>query len=375
MAKGKRRRARLSALMSRRQDRPGTSPGMVPAHQDEGALLSWFSYDVDGLDERQPVELSVLDGPRRATSWLNIDGARDFALVRALGERLDLHPLALEDTIHTGQRPKLDTYHKHLFTTLQLIYLGPEGELITEQATFFLLDGLLITVQERPGDCLDPVRERLRAASGRIRSRGPDYLLYALMDTAIDHYFPVLEKLADRLEHLEEEILERPRRELVGQLHLTRRELLMLRRAVWPLRDVISRLMNEELPGVTPETRLFLRDCHDHVVQVLDMTETMRELCASLLESYMSSVSLRMNEIMQVLTVMSTIFIPLTFISGLYGMNFKTEVSVWNMPELSHPWGYPAVLLLMLTITVALLVYFRRMGWLGGSASLLPPDK
>jgi magnesium transporter len=260
--------------------------------------------------------------------------------------------------------------------TLRMIMLSPGGEVSSEQVALFLGDGVLVSIQEKPGDCFAPVRERLRLSNGRIRGRGPDYMLYALVDAIIDHYFPVLEALADRLEILEEEVLARPRRELVGQIHLARRELLMLRRAVWPLREAVGRLLQEQTPRIEDDTRLFLRDCYDHVVQLLDMTETMREICSSLLETYMSSVSLRMNETMQVLTVIATIFIPLTFISGLYGMNFDHEISPWNMPELHWRWGYPAVLLLMGLVAVGLLIYFRRIGWLGERASRsVAPDE
>lgn len=330
--------------------------------------MSLFRYSPQELEELNLEALppAQVEGQ---VEWLNIDGVRDPLLLRQLQSDWGFHPLALEDATHTSQRPKVDVYPQHLFMTLRMIMLGAEGEVTSEQVALFLGDGLLVSLQERPGDCFAPVRERLRQSSGRIRSRGADYLLYALVDAVIDHYFPVLEALADRLEILEEEVLARPRRELVGQIHLARRELLVLRRAVWPLREAVGKLLQEQTPRIDEDTRLFLRDCYDHVVQILDMTETMREICSSLLESYMSSVSLRMNETMQVLTVIATIFIPLTFISGLYGMNFNHDISPWNMPELQWRWGYPAVLLLMGAISVGLLLYFRSIGWLGERAS------
>jgi magnesium transporter len=245
----------------------------------------------------------------------------------------------------------------------------------TEQFSLFLGKGFVLTFQEgRPGDCFDPVREQIRKGVGRLREAGPDHLAYALLDAVIDAYFPVLEAYGESLEDLEEDLLWDPRRQSVIQIHAIKRDLLTLRRAIWPLRDVIGLLLREEPAFILPETHPYLRDCYDHIVQIIDLVETYRELTSSMMDVYLSSVSNRMNEIMKVLTVISTIFIPLSFIAGVYGMNFNPQASPLNMPELNWAWGYPLCLGLMGCVAGALVVYFWRRGWLSGDAhsSTLP---
>jgi magnesium transporter len=244
-----------------------------------------------------------------------------------------------------------------------------------EQLSLFLGDRFVVTFQEgKPGDSLEPVRKRLRESAGKLRTLGADYLAYALIDAVIDGYFPVLEEYGERLETLEDEILDKPGAGTIARLHGIKRDLLEVRRAVWPLREALAALDRDPGELVTAETRVFLRDCYDHVVRVMDLVETYRELCADLMDVYLSSVSNRLNEVMRVLTVFSAIFIPLTFIAGVYGMNFHTDASPWNMPELAWKWGYPFCLGLMLATAGGLLVFFARKGWLRSFTRPSPKD-
>jgi len=273
-----------------------------------------------------------------------------------------LHPLSLEDVLNTGQRPKFEDYEEYDFVIMKELRL--EESIQAEQISLFFGKGWIITLQEAPGDPFEPVRERLRKGKGRIRKAGADYLAYALIDALVDSAFPILEKLGDRIEMLERDVVGHPTRSTVREIYSVRRELLYLRRTAWPQRDLIHMLNRDESLLIAPETRIYLRDCYDHSVQILDLIETYRELAAGMLDVYLSSNSNRLNEVMKVLTVIATIFIPLTFITSLYGMNFNTRISRWNMPELDWRYGYPIVLGLMAAIVAGLLVYFRRKKWL-----------
>jgi magnesium transporter len=295
--------------------------------------------------------------------WVDVDGLGDADTVRSLGEIFNLHPLALEDVLHVFQRPKLEQYGEHYFLVARMASLNDHLE--TEQLSIFLGKDFVLTFQDSlPGDCLDPVRNRIRKSLGRIRQYGPDHLVYALLDAVVDSHFPVLEHYGERLDVLEDRILEAATTRSISQVHTIKRDLLTLRRAIWPLRDALHSLLRDDIPMVTEETRVYLRDCYDHTVRLIEMIETYRELCADLVDLYLSSVNNRMSEVMKVLTVFSSIFIPLTFIVGVYGMNFDTSVSRWNMPELLWPFGYPLVLAFMLAVAVAFLVFFHRKGWL-----------
>jgi magnesium transporter len=266
--------------------------------------------------------------------------------------------------VNAHQRPKLERHDDHLFIVLRLPD-RTEG-LVTEQLSILLGRDFVLTFQERPGDCFDPVRERLRRPESPMRGRGVDYLAYALIDALVDSYFPLLESYGEQIEALEERVIARPEPARVVQIQRLRRELLEVRRALWPQREVLSALLREDTPCIAPGTRLFLRDCADHTAQLLDMVEIHREVSSGLLDLHLSSVSTRMNEIMKVLTIIATIFIPLGFIAGLYGMNFDTEISPFNMPELEWRFGYPFALALMLAVALGMLAYFWRKGWLGG---------
>jgi magnesium transporter len=325
-----------------------------------------MAYGPQGFKEEAVQEIASLGSllGRWPVTWVNVDGLGDADVLREIGRCFHLHRLALEDVVNTHQRPKIEHYGEHLFIVLRMAMISDCLE--TEQVSLFLGKGFVLTFQAGlPGDCLDPVRERIRKGAGRIREAGSDYLAYALLDGVIDGFFPVLEAYGESLEDLENEILVHPEEELVARIHGVKRDLLTLRRAIWPLRDALSSLLREPDPLVHPETLPYLRDCHDHTVQIIDLVETYRELGSGMMDVYLSSVSNRMNEIMKVLTVISTIFIPLTFIAGIYGMNFNPQISPLNMPELNWFWGYPFSLALMMGIALALLLFFRRKGWLG----------
>lgn len=291
-------------------------------------------------------------------TWVNVDGVHDPETVRELGEAFGLHPLTMEDVANTEGRPKMDTYEDYLFVVLKVIYFD-EGteELDVDQVSIVLGENFLLSFKEKHGELFAPVLARLESGRGRIRSRGPDYLAYALMDAVVDRYFGVLEQIGEDVEELEEELITDPEVETLRSIHGLKREMIQLRRAVWPLREVVMALEREGPPFVQEETRVYLRDVYDHAVQVIDTSETLREMLSGMVDIYLSSVSNRMNDIMKVLTIIATIFIPLTFIAGVYGMNFR------YMPELVHPFGYPAVLLVMVVIAGGLMVYFRRKGW------------
>jgi magnesium transporter len=350
---------RNSRALRRTHKRVGEVPGALNIDPAAPAAPVYaIAYGPDAIEETAVHDLKSL-GPMLSkwpVTWINVDGLQDVRTVAALGELLGLHPLALEDVITVPQRAKVERYGDHLFVITRMASL--DEQLQTEQLSLFLGRNFVLTFQEHPGDCLDPVRDRLRRNLGRIRQMPADYLCYALLDAVIDAYFPPLEQYGERLETLENNIILRPTAQAVADLHGVKRDLLTLRRAVWPQRDAINALQREtQLIG--EETRLYLRDCYDHVIQIIDMLETDRELASGLLDAYLSSVSNRMNEVMKVLTIIATIFIPLSFMAGLWGMNFN------HMPELSWRFGYPAALSIMAAIGLTMLAMFWRKGWIG----------
>jgi magnesium transporter len=294
--------------------------------------------------------------------WLNVEGLADIGLIERLARVFDLHALAVEDVVNTHQRPKVDEYPKHLFIVAREVMTADFDA--SDQVTLFLGSGFLLTFQEHAGTGLEPVRERLRKAGNLLRLGGADYLAYAILDTIIDGYFPVLERYGEAIETLEREVVDTGSDVAIGRIYATKHDLLQLRRAVWPQRDMLNALAREKLPFVSEATRPYLRDCYDHCIQLMDMLETFRDVASGLMELHLAAVSNRMNEVMKVLTVISTIFIPLSFIAGVYGMNFDRDASRWNMPELGWVYGYPFSLGLMLLTALILLLYFQRRGWL-----------
>ena len=350
-------------MRTRRRTVPGTPPGtLAPVAQGlVPTSLHVMHYTADTLVEEDVATVADLQRfvDADGVTWVNVDGLGDADIVEQLGECLGLHPLALEDVLSVPQRPKVDDYDTHLFIVARMLHFE-NGSLEIEQVSIFLTRNVVVTFQEHPGDCLEPIRERLRKSRGRVRQEGTDYLMYALLDAIVDHYFPFLEKLGEVVQELEDEVVERPARKTLGRVHDIKRELLDVRRSLWPLRDAVNGLVRDESDLLGENARTYIRDCYDHMVQVLDMVETYRELAGGLMDVYLSSVSNKMNEVMKVLTIIATIFIPLTFIAGIYGMNFE------KMPELKWEWGYPAVWGVMVALAVFMLAIFRHAGWLGG---------
>jgi len=333
-----------------------------------------FAFDKDRYLEQPLDNLTELDAIRGQwpVVWVNVNGLGDLELIRGLQTRFALHQLALEDVLTRNQRPKIDEYEGHLFILMRMGEAG--AQLGTEQVCIFVGNGFVITFQEHPGDCLDELRERIRKGLGRVRAAGADYLAYCIMDAVIDGYYPYLDSLNDEVEELEAEVLESPTTRAVARIHQLRRSLLTIRRAIYPLREALNRILRDGESVFAPETAVYLRDGYDHVVQMLDTVDTYRELVSGLLDIYLSSVGNRMNEVMKVLTIMASLFIPLSFLVGLYGMNFDREASPYNMPELGMRFGYPVFLLVCVSVVVGQLLYFRRKGWIGGAGKRRKDD-
>ena len=332
-----------------------------------------ISYGPTDFQEREIDDIALLPAylqqPDRV-HWLNVDRVEDVAIIQQIGAMFELHPLALEDVNHVHQRSKVEEYDGHLFVVVRMA-APVEDALETEQLSMFLRQNCVVTFQEgRPGDCLGQVRDRIRRGNPQTRRSGADFLMYLILDASIDSYYTPLEQLGVRLDELEE-VAESPRvRGLIGKLHEIRRNLLIMRRAIWPLRDALNGLMRTDHTLIQAETRFHLRDCHDHTVQLIDVSETFRELCSDLRELQYANINQRTNDVMRVLTIISTIFMPLSFIASVYGMNFKTEASPWNMPELGWRYGYPLVLAIMSALFIAMIITFWRWGWIGRQSDL-----
>jgi len=359
MARRKRRNVTRSAA---KRGMPPGSLVFTGERKIEQAQLTVFDYDGETLQEIPSESLQGCLARRdtQTVTWINVDGVHDAALVERIGSGFGVHALVLEDILSTQQRPKFEDYDEHLFLVVQMLSWGESSMAIeAEQVSFVLGDRFLLTFQERGGDVFDSVRERLRASKGRLRKSGPDYLLYTLLDSIVDSYFTILEKIDDRIETLDEQLTttQTANTESLRQIHGFKRETIFLRRAVWPLREVLTSLSRTETPLVEQETRLFLRDVQDHALQALDTIETFRELLAGMLDVYISTLNNRLNEVIKVLTIFATILGTLTFIAGVYGMNFD------HMPELRWRWGYPAALLFMLAVVLFMLREFKRRRW------------
>jgi magnesium transporter len=348
----------------RRKSPPGLPPGtFIGDPQAPAPTLQLFLYDGSTCEERTGESLQALEPLTRDGRflWLHVEGLGNVEIIRAIAERFGLHHLAVEDVLNGGQRPKVEPYDGQLFLVCHALEAEQGGSRV--QLSLFLLDGALVSFAEAPVPALAPVQQRLREGKGRMRSGGPGYLGYALIDTVVDSYYGLVESIEARLDRLEESVLRTPEAETLEGIHGLRSELLHLKRSLWPLREVLAHLQREPGGWFQESTLIYLRDCHDHVVQILDLLDGARETASNLMGVYMSQISNRMNEVMKFLTLIATIFIPLGFIAGVYGMNFSSEASFWNMPELSWRFGYPFALGLMGVVAVAFLAYFWRKGW------------
>lgn len=354
---------------ARRRVHPGAPPGTLVA--DPNAVpptIHAMCYGPDEFHEENVADLARIPQLLKThpVTWININGLGSTETIARLGEIFDLHPLALEDTINVHQRPKVEEYENHHYFVVTRMPKVPGALGETEQLSMFLGDSFLLTLQERHGDCLDPVRERTRKGGPRIRSGGPDYLAYAILDAVVDAYFPMAEAIQDQIESTEASILTDPDDSVLQELHDLKVLIDPLRRILLSVRDLFARLIRDDSAFVQKTTQVYLRDCHDHTLQLLDLFDSYQENCSHLMQLHLATSSNRMNAVMRTLTITATIFIPLTFVVGIYGMNFDPDASAWNMPELRAPFGYPVTMGVMLILGLGMLAAFRRRGWIGG---------
>ncbi len=357
-----------------RRNQPGAPPGtLISVHEAPAPTVDVLAFKADDFVEATLEDLTKLDDflGKWPVCWINVVGLGDAEVIRQIGERLDLHKLALEDVLNVPQRPKLEAYDDKLFCIARMPRSGGQVSDGIEQVSIFIAKNFVLTVQERPGDVFAPVRQRIRSSRTRVTRLGTDYLAYAILDAIIDSYFPLLEEFGEELAEVEAIILSGVVDQTIARIYRLKRDLLTIRRAMWPQRDAIFALYREPTELVSSDTQIHLRDCADHCNHIIDLLENYREISASLVDLYLSMTSQRMNEIMKVLTVIATIFIPLTFVVGVYGMNFNPDVSPWNMPELNWRYGYAVTMGAMGTLALGMLAYFWRKGWIGGQAVVL----
>lgn len=356
---------RIVAPVRKRSEKAGAPPGTLAYLGDKPTArpitVSLIQYDERQLTER--VISSLADAfplPEEPTvSWLNLDGVHQVELIDQLGKLLSLHPLLLEDLVNTQQRPKLEDYGAYLFIVARMLeYDAEQRHIHSEQVALVLGREYLVSFEEDPGDVFDPVRARLRGGAPRLRRNGADYLAYALLDAVVDGYFNILEHVGEEIADLEEELVSNPTQETLQSIYRLKREMIALRRAVWPLREVINSLLHSESELIQASTRVYLRDVYDHTIQIVEAVESIRDLLAGMLDIYLSGTSNRMNEIVKVLTIFSTLFIPLTFLAGVYGMNFE------YFPELKWWFGYPMFWGISIAVALTMLAFFRRRGWM-----------
>ena len=355
----------MPEVVSKRSDKSGLPPGTlvhVGVPKAEEPRITAIVYDASRLLEEELETIGdafpLSEAP--TVTWINVDGIHQVEVVEELGQHLGVHPLVLEDILNPEQRPKMEDLSDYLFIVVRMLdWDDGRDKMITEQISIVIGDSYVVSLKEHPRrDVLEPIRVRIREAKGSIRRQGPDYLAYAMLDGIVDRYFGVLESLGEKVEDLEEELVAHPTPDMLQDLHDLRRQMIFMRKAVWPLREVVGGLERGGSSLIKDSTHVYLRDVHDHTIQVMDAVETLRDMLSGMLDIYLSSISNRMNEVMKVLTVFASIFIPLTFVAGVYGMNFA------YMPELAWRWAYPVLWLVMLGVGLSMLLYFRRKGWL-----------
>lgn len=354
----------LTRFIKKPAHAPGTSPGtLVPAPEKKSAKsrITLIAYDqdhylkkeIDTIEEALPLK----DSP--TVTWINIDGLHDIALIESVGRQFGIHPLTQEDIVNIGQRPKAEDFDDYIYIVFKMLsYRDGTDQIESEQVSLILGSNFLISFQEAPGDVMAPVRERIEKGKGRIRKAGCDYLAYALIDAVVDHYFIVLEAFGERIEDLEAELLSDPTPNSLQHLYAMKRDVIFFRKQVWPIRELLNRLVKEESPLIDKSVDVFISDVYDHTIQIIDTIESFRDLMAGLLDIYLSTISNRMNAIMKMLTIMATIFIPLSFIAGIYGMNFE------YMPELKWHWAYPTLWAIFISIFLGMLAWFKSKKWL-----------
>lgn len=356
------RNTTMSTSAKKRSETIGQPPGALVymgGKSDKEIEITISTYNSKEYTETVTQSFRECELSRKDyVTWININGLHRVKDLEYLGQCFHLHPLVLEDILHTDQRPKLEEFDSYLFLIVKMLQLNGL-EVASEQVSLIIGDHFVISLHEHDEDIFEPIRQRLQAGTGRLRGAGADYLAYALLDLIVDHYFIILESLGEGIEEIEAELLDRPTPATLSQIHRLKRDTILMRRAVWPLREVVNRLERSDSPFIQDHTLLYLKDAYDHVTMVIDSIETYRDILAGMLDIYLSSVSNRLNEVMMVLTIMATIFIPLTFITGIYGMNFK------YIPGLEWSWGFFVVSFLMASLAGTMLLYFLRKGWIG----------
>jgi len=354
----------MQRLIKKSSKSRGLPPGAlihIGEKKTDKIKISVLDYSIGKYDEKEIKKIEDCYSYKRKPSitWINIDGLHEVDVIEKIGKYFDIHSLVLEDILNTDQRPKMEDYEKYIFLVLKMLYSDDKtNEIHSEQVSLVLGNNFVISFQETIGDVFDSVRERIRGSKGRIRKMGSDYLAYSLIDAIVDNYFIILEKIGEKIESMQEDIIKNPNPQNLNHIYKLKRDMIYLRKSVWPLREVINGLLRGESKIIKKSTNIYLRDLYDHTIQVIDTVETFRDMISGMLDIYMSSVSNKMNEVMKVLTIFAAIFIPLTFIAGVYGMNFH------YMPELSLTWGYPAVWIVIIIVGVTLLFYFRHKKWL-----------
>jgi len=354
----------MPRFIKRRSKKVGLPPGTlvhIGEKKAEKVRISIVDYDEAQFQEKEAktVEECFPFKDKPTVTWINIDGLHDVEVIEKIGKHFGFHPLLLEDILNTDQRPKMEDFESYIFIVLKMLYYDQEEhEIKAEQVSLIFGSNFVISFQEREGDVFNFVRERIRNAKGRVRKAGADFLAYALIDAIVDNYFIVLEKIEEKIEDVEEELVTNQTPETLQTIHHLKREMIFLRKSVWPLREVISVLERGESVLIHESTGIYLRDVYDHIIQVIDSIETFREMISGMFDIYLSGVSNKLNEVIKVLTIIATIFIPLTFIAGIYGMNFE------YMPELGWRWGYPVVWIFIVAVVITMLVYFRRKKWI-----------
>jgi magnesium transporter len=349
-------------LVQKRSRKTGLPPGTlvhIGEKKPDKVTITAFNYAAGRCDERNDLPLEALAPPTdESITWVDVGGVHKMEILESFGKQFQLHSLLLEDIANTDQRPKLDDYETCLFLVMKMLSVTDRQEIVVEQVSLVLGPNFVLSFQENGADVFTSVRDRLRGGKGRLRQSGADYLLHALVDAIVDQYFEVLEMLGEKIEAMQDLVISDPKPETLHRIHALKRQLMFLRRAVWPLREAANNLSRSECPFLRESTKVFFRDLYDHVVQIVDTIETLREMVSAGLDIYLSSISYRSNAVMKVLTIITTIFMPLTFIVGIYGMNFE------HMPELRWEWGYPLVIGLMVVIAIAMLGFFKQKKWM-----------
>jgi magnesium transporter len=341
--------------------RAGLSPGTLPPDDKTFPDIDLIYYDENKIEERKITSIDDCKTyiKQEGVTWINIEGVRNKEVMEKIGQCFNLHSLLLEDIACGGQRPKVDYYEDHIFIVVQMLeFIEEIKEVKIEQVSFVVGKNYVLSFQEIEGDVFDPNRERLRSNKGKIRKSGTDYLIYSLIDTIVDNYFIILEKTGEKIEDIEMDLISQPSPALLRRIYKLKRDNIFLRKSVWPLREVVSRLERDETGLITSGTKIFLRDVYDHTIEVIETVESYRDILGGMVDMYLSSASNKMNSIIKILTMISTIFIPLTFIVGVYGMNFR------NFPELEWKYGYFIIWAIMLGIAISMVIYFRRKRWL-----------